>query len=423
MRPILIFILFISVSVSLGTAFSALGRLLLFLMALAVLLPQAWARCKISSPSRTGAAKWRFDTLATAQQAWKWAIVLALAYMALSVAWSDAPQAWGSWARHARWLSVILMTVVLVSAKDAQWALRALVLTQLFVVVSAYLMVAGWSAPWVTSKFPAEQHAVFGSQLEQTITQAVTVFLLWNERRWIFGPRGQALAVGAALATTVLTLGFMAGRTGHLVFFALLLLSVWQVSPRRWRWPGILAALALIAGVVAGSGTVRSRMLEVWHESADFTRHGDVNTSSGERLYYWTTSIKSIADHPLLGSGSGSFNHELRRLSNPQTIANFATVDNPHQTLLLWTVEGGVVGGGLLLLIVTALFWRAQSLPTSPRHSLQASLLALVVAGSTTSSLYGIGMGDFFCVLIGTLLAMAPAESGSPVPADPVATP
>jgi hypothetical protein len=51
-------------------------------------------------------------------------------------------------------------------------------------------------------------------------------------------------------------------------------------------------------------------------------------------------------------------------------------------------------------------------------HTLQALVAALVISGMFNSMIFGIGMGDFFCVGFGILLAMhkgmlAPSETNN----------
>lgn len=81
---------------------------------------------------------------------------------------------------------------------------------------------------------------------------------------------------------------------------------------------------------------------------------------------------------------------------------------DPHQLFLLWAVEGGLIGLALLGASLVALASQARHLGAAEGRSLQALLLGLVVASLFTSSIYGIGMGDFFCVGLGLALAMRP---------------
>jgi hypothetical protein len=80
---------------------------------------------------------------------------------------------------------------------------------------------------------------------------------------------------------------------------------------------------------------------------------------------------------------------------------------------LLWGVEGGAVGLSLLCASLLAMFAKSQQFARHDALSLQTILIALVVAGLTTSTIYGIGMGDFFCVGIGLLLSLGATQHGT----------
>jgi O-antigen ligase len=144
----------------------------------------------------------------------------------------------------------------------------------------------------------------------------------------------------------------------------------------------------------------------VQQEVTAYAQRADINTSSGERLIYWQTSLRAIAERPLYGFGSGGWNQEFQNLTDHKLKQSFYNIDNPHQMFLLWAVEGGMIGLALLLGLFASIYLRSRSLAASDARSLQSALAALAVAGLTTSTIYGIGMGDYFCMLIGILLSM-----------------
>ena len=157
-------------------------------------------------------------------------------------------------------------------------------------------------------------------------------------------------------------------------------------------------------------------MNQVVQESSVYRQQGRVNSSSGERLLYWQTSLQAITERPLLGFGAGSWNHEFRRLLQDTTVQTPMDVDNPHQLYLLWTVEGGVVG---LACLLAALAWplrQARHLASADAWALRTMVCALAVSGLFNSMIYGIGMGDFFCVGMGILLSLVPPGT-PPTPA------
>jgi O-antigen ligase len=391
----LIVVGFATVSVSLGTAFSAVGRLAVYLLALGLVISNLVAKSpKRFWPTVPWIARWE-----------TWAL-MAVGYMALSVLWSnaDVTKAVLSWTRHARLLTIPLIWILLRDRMEAHLVLRVFVFSQLFVVISSWLLIGGIPVPWATASDAKTTYAVFGSYLEQSIMGATLVFVLWHQRTWIFGPNGQPLAIAAALFTSIQILGVLNGRSGYLVFAALASLAIIYQLPKHWRWAAILVPFVTVVVLLAGSKTARDRVILVQQEVAAYSQHADIHTSSGERLIYWQTSLTAVAEKPLFGYGSGGWNREFQRITEHKLDQRFYNIDNPHQMFLLWAVEGGLIGLSLLLGLIVSIYMRSRSLATADARSLQSALAALVVAGLTTSTIYGIGMGDYFCMLIGILL-------------------
>lgn len=388
-------IYFATLSVSLGTAVSAMGRLALYLLALWTVLANVVAhQPSIDWPDRPWFECWHVVTL------------MAVAFMAMSVLWTDADGIKGvsSWTRHARLITIPLLWMLIRNRSEVRSVLRVFVIAQLFVMLSSWLLVAEVPVPWATAFNAKTTFAVFGSYLEQSIMGAILVFILWYQRDWIFGKNGQWLAIAAAFVTFILVVGYLAGRTGYLVFTVLASMSIMYALPRRWRWTAVVIPFVIAAIVFACFKTARERMVQVPLEILAYSQHGNTNSSSGERLIYWQTSLQSMAEKPIAGSGSGSWNNEFRRWSAGKSVSNFETTDNPHHMFLLWAVEGGVIGLSLLCCVLLSLLMYSRSLIAPDAHSLQSVLAALVIAGLTTSTIYGIGMGDYFCMLIGIVL-------------------
>ena len=106
---------FVALSASLGTAVSAIGRLLLYLAALVYLVGLARGRGRATG---TGLPP-----------AMSWAVLLALAYMALSVLWSAVGpvEALWSWSRHARILTILILLCLIANLAEARAVLRVFV--------------------------------------------------------------------------------------------------------------------------------------------------------------------------------------------------------------------------------------------------------------------------------------------------------
>ena len=377
---------FVVLSPSLGTAVSAVGRFVLYLLAIVVLL------CARRPSGQSANALMRNSVALT--------VLVAVAYMGLSLLWTDASDtsALHAWARHARLLTIPIIYLLIFDDAEARSVLRVFVWGQIFVVFSAWLLVWGVPVPWATSKWAVSYYAVFGSYLEQSISQAVLVAILWHQRDWILGAKGRWWAIGIAALTLVHTLGFLIGRSGHLVALAIVMLALMHELPRRFRWAAVLVPFIVLGIAFSGIKTFRDRVDHVRTEITLFSTKADATTSSGQRLMFWRVALEAFQEQPIIGHGVGSWNKEYQRLQAGRADPATLSVTDPHQLFLLWAVEGGLVGLVLLCAILGELYLRSRKLRVNDARTLQSVIVALVVSGMLNSMIFGIGMGDFFCV-------------------------
>jgi len=392
---------FIALSPSLGTAVAALGRLVLMLWALfALLMPH-----KASGKSEA----WSLHKPITVS------ILLACFYMALSTLWSyvDSERIWFSWTNHARLLTIPLVFYLLRDPAQGRQVLRVFIGTQIFVGFSSWLLIAGYTPPWISGTDSPTTFASYGSYLEESIVQATSAGLLWFQRDWIFGPKGRWLAIAMALSCATISAVYLPGRSGHMVLLALSALIVFQALPKRMRWLALFVPFLVGVLLWFGAPNFKQRLLSVYTEVVSFSQQANAASSSGLRLQYWKSSLQSYAESPILGHGAGSWNSEflnqLAKHPNPTVEPNHSS-HNPHHLFLLWAVEGGTIG--LLCLIFTLIYVVKNSsyLPRQDTWSLYALLLSLLVSSMFNSTIYGIGNGDFFCVGIGILLSLAASK-------------
>jgi O-antigen ligase len=122
-------------------------------------------------------------------------------------------------------------------------------------------------------------------------------------------------------------------------------------------WKGAAAA-AVGGGVLAGalwvsSPYLRQRVTNLADEVEVYRTEHTV-TSAGLRLDFWKSSIEAIEKAPIVGNGTGSIPEQLRSAIAPETgIASFATV-NPHNEVLVVTIQLGLIGTVALLAMWTA---------------------------------------------------------------------
>ena len=112
----------------------------------------------------------------------------------------------------------------------------------------------------------------------------------------------------------------------------------------------------------------------------------------------------------------------VKRLQGPSATEVFGSGEssNPHQEYLLWGVELGVGGIALLLALLVSLMRDALRFPPPVSRSLISVTVALAVAALFNSILYDGLIGDYFCVILGLLMALG-VQSKQVHPAAPPA--
>jgi O-antigen ligase len=163
-----------------------------------------------------------------------------------------------------------------------------------------------------------------------------------------------------------------------------------------------------------GSARVQDRVSTAIAETHRFSQEIDgagaaslYNNSSGWRINAWSRSVESIRESPWFGNGVGSWAVSVKTLegANAQKIFGDGNASNPHQEYLLWGVELGVLGIFGLIAVFVALGWDSRNQPTEPKRATFSVIAALSVACLFNSVLYDDLIGDFFCILIGLLMA------------------
>ena len=338
------------------------------------------------------------------------AVMIALAAFAISLLWTVAPQddALDSLAKYGKLLMVVLLLISIRDRREAIYALGSFAVAQTFLLASSWMLFARLPVPWATSRMALTEYAVFSSYLDQGIMSAVFAAICWHLREHAPGRFGRKLAIFMAFAALANVFFVLMGRSAHVISIALISIAIMWELPKKYRAVVVLLPFLLAVGLFFASSKVRDRLILVETEVSAYSAQQKANTSSGIRLDLWNTAIQAIGEYPVAGSGIGSWSTQFNRLQHEKNPAHIdiAGNGNPHQEFLLWGVQLGIPG---ILLFIALLFsmWRDTLKMARPyARATQSTLLALAVACFFNSSLYDAQIGDFFCVLIGLLLAL-----------------
>ena len=337
------------------------------------------------------------------------AILAALAFMALSMLWTSASaqQAAHALAKHAKLLTIPILITLIRSRREAMVALTLYVAAQLLLLGGSYLLVLGVPLPWLPERNPDRTYALFSSYLDQSVITAIFAALCWHLRHLVRLKGWRHLPVLVSGLALICVVFVFQGRTGHLVAVVMLSLVIMWELPRQWRFAALASPLLVLAALSASSEKVHSRFSLLSNEVQAFASEGVINSSSGLRLNLWHRATQSIATHPLVGSGVGSWGHEFAQLERSQ--GSDPSVDiraNPHQEYLLWGVELGALGLVLLLAILVSAWHDSLRVERDVRRAQQSVIVGLGVAALFNCTLYDALIGDFFCVALGLLMAL-----------------
>ncbi len=198
-----------------------------------------------------------------------------------------------------------------------------------------------------------------------------------------------------AFACAVLLLGFFCNmmfvviaRTA--ILYILVLFVVFAVTQLSRRLAIRLFAAGMAMGVLIWftSPYLRYRVERTVHDYR-LNRDTDIATSYGERLAYWRASMKSIAEAPVFGHGTGSTKELFDREAEGKSGEWANSIRNPHNQTLYVAVQWGALG-----CIVLFAMWFAHLL-LFRGTGLAAWIGLVVVVQNIVSSLFNSHLFDF----------------------------
>jgi O-antigen ligase len=217
-------------------------------------------------------------------------------------------------------------------------------------------------------------------------------------------PRMQLIWGILALLATCNVLFMVEGVTGQLVLGALALSLAISRLPARMRLaalvsaPVIAAALLVIPGPISTRADLFKQEIAQWQPGV-----GQRHSSSGLRLEFFGNTAGIIAEHPVLGVGTGGFAAAYaERVAGTDMLPTV----NPHNEYLMITAQTGILGLVALLALFAAQWRYSARLPTAMETSLARGLVIAMAIGCLFNSfLLDHAEGLFFAWMSGLLFA------------------
>jgi O-antigen ligase len=275
--------------------------------------------------------------------------VLLFAFGALGMLWADVTllERWKGLDSFFKLLVIPLLMVQFRRSSNGNRVFIGFLIACVVMLIASWLVTMWPEASWKTSRDPGVAVKNYIAQsAEFTICAAV---LLWlaveagRARRWLH-----------STALLVLALAFLSdiffiatSRTTIVVIVALVLFY----GARQFRWTGFitaaLAVVVLLGALWATSPYLRARVMGIFTE-AEIYEANNIRTSTGERIVFWTKSVRFIESAPLFGHGPGSITEMFRGAAVGETGSRAEVSSNPHNQTFTVAIQLGLVGAAVL---------------------------------------------------------------------------
>lgn len=232
--------------------------------------------------------------------------------------------------------------------------------------------------PYFLPKQPDGIPSSFFQQINNQATYQVTAIFIavyLSMRPWL---RAGHVIKRIALLVAVLLAAYIVAISGSRIGALTLIISMLVVLPAIWQnWRKhrlVLAVLgAVVLGILGGNLTGSDRLI-------DKTEALQSGYSAEARLGMYSISLGLIAESPIVGHGIGSFGPEWQYAKpgfyaqHPDAKLPKDYVSHPHNELIQWLVEGGLLAlAGMVLVVVGVVLAGIKT--TSNRALLYAAML------------------------------------------------
>lgn len=337
------------------------------------------------------------------------AALLLFLSLALGCALGDAPLG-EALVMLSKYMDLAFIPLFLLLFKDQTLRQRAelvLIATLLLTAVLSWLIglrVLGVDfCVWESCE--ASNPSVFLSHIPHNMMMAFATFLFALKAREEKIVKLKLAYIGLALFTGADVLFLVQGRTGYMVMGALVAYFIWVAlqqylhkRARRLGWKEGVIFLTLLGLSVGGAYQLSSRLQQrvdlIVAESFAWKNTGKNDSSTGQRLEFYSNSLEIIKAHPLVGVGTGGFAEAYRQQVEPKGLV---PTRNPHNEYLHLTAQLGIAGCVLFLFLLYTQWRTAAQLKNAyDRDAAIGLTLTLMVASLFNTPLMDHTEGLFF---------------------------
>jgi O-antigen ligase len=325
--------------------------------------------------------------------------VALFAWLGVAAIYGGGSEAFGIWKKYRELALVIIYMGLAVTLPNRQRAVTALAIGLLVAMQVSFMQAAGM--------LPMKHgNPVLSSSLTQGALMAWLAFWLLHYHRKT-GLKG----ILALLVLVLANLFFLVdSSTGVVLVLALGLLFGLQTLRRAKLAVMAGGLLAVVAFAFAVSPMFRTATQEDVKAVQEMLNGKTTFTPTGERLQFYRNSLTLFSQAPVFGHGTGRFHEKYaEHVAGTKQIVT----SNPHNEYLMVGVQSGLVGLGILVALLWALWRAASRWEGMDRWLAQGMVVWLSVGCCFNSFILDSREGMLFALLAGVYGAAPTAQKES----------
>jgi O-antigen ligase len=274
------------------------------------------------------------------------------------------------------------------------WAWKAFLFASMLTLLISFLMSAGMI------DLNNQGDPAFKSRITHSIFIAFFAFFCAH-KAWA-DDRYARLYLAVLLLCGYNLFFIVEGRTGQLIFVALILLFAVQRLTRKGLLFSVVAIFIFLA-LFLNFSEKASRLREGFANTQAYLQLQPEQTESsmGQRYTFWRYSLKLIAEKPLLGHGTGSFAREYERIAEGERIIT----KHPHNEFFMIGVQLGLLGLCVYSGFLASQYYCSRNLPKEEKWLAQGVLLSLIITSLFNTPILDHTEGHWFASLIALCFA------------------
>lgn len=157
---------------------------------------------------------------------------------------------------------------------------------------------------------------------------------------------------GFFIITMSINMFITGGRAGQVMYFAMLVVLIFQYFPKNAFKASLISLLVLVitsSTFYLNSKIFSDRVDSAVTELSDYKNH--THSSTGMRISSAINSWSIIKENPIIGVGTGDYKNEFIKASikNNLKLENTLVIHNPHNMYVLILVQFGLLGLAAML--------------------------------------------------------------------------